>query len=441
MVIRLPTKSLCVCLNASMGLAKRRMMELDDRGFGEIEGSLCLEHVKDSALVARLSGCVTEVECSVCDRRRASDSAPFAVPYEAVLEVVMETIRYFYSDADATLPWDSEDKVLVGPQSETWDVVDDIISGVFEPDVEDVLGELFVDAIGLESTWTSWSAPGETEVLDFAWDQFAHVAKHRTRYVSSAGRDADPPSMLAAFLELFVLYASDELGLVVNLPAGTEFHRGRLTEGLEKIKSRGDELGPAPDGKAAANRMSPAGISLFYASGDPQTAVAEIAGHGVDPFAVIGKFTSTRVLRVLDFTRQPPQMSPFDLGKREHARLGRFLSEFVRYIGAPVIPDGRQHVEYVPTQVLTEYLRWALDPRLDGLVLPSAQTGRRTFVMFFGREDCGTVGDPEPSGLMKSLLEDGELSGPTFLLDPADVTRYEVKRTYEGVPVRPFSGT
>lgn len=420
-----------------MGLAKRRMMELAERGFGEIEGSLCLEHVKDSALATRLSDSVTEIECSVCDRQQGNGEV-FAVSYEDVLDVVMETIGHFYSDADGVLPWDSEDKVLIGPQWETWAVVDDVISDVFEPDAEDVLREAFVDAIGLDILWTPWSAPGGTDALDFAWDEFAQIAKHRTRYIHDTGRDGDPPSMLATFLKVFVQYASVELGLVTDLPNGTEFYRGRLTEKPEEIKPRGDELGPAPDRKAAANRMSPAGISLFYASGDPQTAVAEIAGHGADPFAVIGRFTSTRSTRVLDFTRKPPWISPFDLEKRELARLGRFLGEFVRYIGAPVIPDGRQHVDYVPTQVLTEHLRWALDPRLDGLVLPSAQTGRRTFVMFFGRDDCGTVGDPEPSGLMKSLQEDGGLSGPTFLLDPADVTTYKVQRTYEGIPVKPL---
>jgi hypothetical protein len=40
--------------------------------------------------------------------------------------------------------------------------------------------------------------------------------------------------------------------------------------------------------------MSPAGVSLFYASEDEQTAIHEIAGHGVKPHAVVGRFRNTR---------------------------------------------------------------------------------------------------------------------------------------------------
>jgi hypothetical protein len=62
-----------------------------------------------------------------------------------------------------------------------------------------------------------------------------------------------------------------------------------------------------------------------------------------------------------------------------------------------VIPDGRQHIEYTPTQVLTEYLRWMPENRIDGIALPSAQTGEKTHVLFFDSKAFADA-DRDPPG-------------------------------------------
>lgn len=113
--------------------------------------------------------------------------------------------------------------------------------------------------------------------------------------------------------------------------------------------------------------------------------------------------------------------------------MARFLSSFINYITTPVIPDGRQHVEYAPTQLLTEYLRWVPQPKLDGIALPSAQTGERTYVLFFDRSDCATVGDPAAHyGAGFTRLDIGADASPTLVLDPEGVITYRVVRRYEG---------
>jgi RES domain len=62
-----------------------------------------------------------------------------------------------------------------------------------------------------------------------------------------------------------------------------------------------------------------------------------------------------------------------------------------------VIPDGRQHIEYTPTQVLTEYLRWMPENRIDGIARPSAQTGEKTHVLFFDSKAFADA-DRDPPG-------------------------------------------
>jgi hypothetical protein len=113
-----------------MGYAKNRAMELDDRGFSEVEGAVCRDHIADAALAGRLAEYVTEHECMVCGRVRSDGGTPCAVPFEQVMELVVETLHHFYGDADAVLPWDSEDQVLVGPQSDVWEAVDDVAGGL-----------------------------------------------------------------------------------------------------------------------------------------------------------------------------------------------------------------------------------------------------------------------------------------------------------------------
>ena len=57
-------------------------------------------------------------------------------------------------------------------------------------------------------------------------------------------------------------------------------------------------------------------------------------------------------------------------------RKGRtaFLRRFVREISQPVMPDD-EALEYLPTQVVAEYLSQKAEPRFDGIIYPSSQMG------------------------------------------------------------------
>jgi len=64
-----------------------------------------------------------------------------------------------------------------------------------------------------------------------------------------------------------------------------------------------------------------------------------------------------------------------------------FIENFVTSISTPVKKDGSEHVEYVPSQVVSEYFakvfRDALGEQIDGIVFPSAvRPGGRNVVLF-----------------------------------------------------------
>ena len=367
-----------------MGGAKNWAMELEDRGFGDVEGSVCVEHIEDPELAANLADVVDQLDCIVCGRAEPEGAQPFAVLAEAIVEQVVESMRFLYSDATSVLSWDSEDQQYVGSTADTWEAVDSICEGAFDDAADQILIELIRDAIGDDKLWTGWFSGIDVDDLTYRWDAYAETIKHTSRLLivdRDGGDVVNAPGSVAGFLDELRVYVEGNLGLVQTIDAGRSFYRGRLTDDVNTIRATSKDLGPAPKGKATANRMSPAGISYFYASIDAETAIAEIAGHGVEPYAVVGEFRSARELTVLNLTGRPSRPSVFDVGRRNEIRMAAFLDSFVGAITTPVIPDGRQHVEYAPTQVLTEYLRFVPSRQIDGIVLPSAQTQRPTYVL------------------------------------------------------------
>jgi len=409
-----------------MGMAKRYAEYLEERGFNDIDGWLCLVHVTDAHLHGRLTASAMSGVCTFCEEGTpGAMGQEQVVPLEALATEVVETVRHFYVPAVEVLPYDGE---YIGTTYLSEEALESLLLGALDDAVEAKVFSVLAEAVGEDELWTDWRSQADTDELDYAWDQFSETARYVARFVTSGAAPGSPPDRLASFLERVLNYASAEMGICHDLPIGTSFYRGRLCEDPRKISADSRALGPAPRGKAGANRMSASGISVFYGSADADTAVAEIAGHGVQPFAVIGEFKNTRPLRVLDFNRAPKLHSPFDLDNREVARMGRFLATFVHYVTQPVIPDGREHVEYAPTQILTEYLRYATTPALDGIALPSVQSKRPTYVLFFEHHQTRTVGDAEP--LDVGRLGIAQPDDMPLELDPSDVEVFLVKRQY-----------
>jgi RES domain/HEPN/RES N-terminal domain 1 len=415
--------------------------KFDADDFADAEGAVCLAHILDPALASKMHTLATERACIVCDRKASIAEPAFAVPFANVLgEIGAVLHRHFASVDDEAVPFDSEDWCYAGADTyQTNEVVANICYGAFRDDVSGELIEKVVGEFPADITWTDTRGADSPDGLDWEWEYFAETVQSRSRFIFVAGGDlADhsrAPTESAAFLGRLAAYVDGELGLIDDLEAGAVFYRGRLMDAPQALKPECAMLQPAPPAIAAANRMSPAGIQMFYASADAQTAIAEIAGHGPEPYALMGAFRSTRGLRVLDLTRKAAFPSLFEEARHAELGLAGFLRSFVDRITQPVIPDGRQHIEYTPTQVLTEYLRWMPRNPIDGIALPSAQTGQKTYVLFFDSKAFADV-DWESSGRLPASLAVGRRVdwSPDFTLAKDDIHVYEVRRRYEGVP-------
>ena len=95
-------------------------------------------------------------------------------------------------------------------------------------------------------------------------------------------------------------------GALIEIPAGRTFYRGRMINEPKSADYDASTLGPPPPTSASANRMSPAGISMFYGCDDIPTVVAEIGSHTTKRFAVVGAFATTRPLQMVNLTALSP---------------------------------------------------------------------------------------------------------------------------------------
>jgi hypothetical protein len=176
---------------------------------------------------------------------------------------------------------------------------------------------------------------------------------------------------------------------------------------LDKAKELGS---PLPDVVKFSNRMSPAGVPMFYGAFDEDTVLKEICEKRANSQIVtIGTFKTLCDFEILDLTSIPNMPSIFDKKKRETRSKILFLQSFVREIQKSIKKDGREHIEYVPTQILTEYYRRIFNTKsrekLMGIFYPSTQNkGRTCCVLFVQNENCYNVGEKEDNG-KKMLLQ------------------------------------
>jgi hypothetical protein len=66
-----------------------------------------------------------------------------------------------------------------------------------------------------------------------------------------------------------------------------------------------------------------------------------------------------------------------------------FIAEFASDLSEPVDQDGREHIDYVPTQIVTEYFRRLFPSKVDGILYASCQNdGGRSCVLFVDNDGC-----------------------------------------------------
>lgn len=289
---------------------------------------------------------------------------------KSVTDRIIDRIERYYSKAVNELPFNSAEGGYLGPNWDSYDLLNDEI-GLELP--RDNSGRSLFHAIFQtieDEVWCEFDPavldPGSA--LWLSWENFCETVKHKRRFFFHAtGKDSED-SYTPASLLAFIAEKSESIGLIKEIPSGTELWRAR--PGIKKGKSVGAaDFGPPPAEYALqSNRMNPAGISLLYLASTINTALKETR----ESEAKVGLWCSTRPLRVLDLRKIPPIPGFFSDATRMDKETIDFLDSFSSDIMKPVARDERNHIDYLPSQVVTEFMR---DFNFDGGALDGIAYG------------------------------------------------------------------
>lgn len=234
---------------------------------------------------------------------------------------------------------------------------------------------------------------GLSDALVYGWKVFENVVKLKSRYAFyqyEEGVSTIPP---CEFLDALSRVIS-ELNLYTTIEKNTFLYRVRTHAEKEKLENV-SELAPPPIEHAVyPNRMSPAGIPMFYGAFDIGTAIKETFSYtDVEQIATVAKFKLLKDITLVDLSKIPPIPRFFEKSSIARHQIV-FLNDFVAEISKEILKDGREHIEYVPTQVVTEHIRYAHhkrndDRKIDGIIYPSSKNkGKKSVVVFCENEHC-----------------------------------------------------
>lgn len=181
----------------------------------------------------------------------------------------------------------------------------------------------------------------------------------------------------------------NKLGLLQPLPAGFRLRRARSHQEAAGFLSA-SVLGAALRGCATqVNRMNPAGIPMFYGAEDAMTAVREARIHTSHNWITVAAFDTSEPCTVINFTILPPMPLMFDLDQGHLRRPLIFLHSFVEELSKPA-REMYEQIDYVPTQVVTEYLLriFGQGQLVTGLLYKSSLTGRVSAVLDIPNDRC-----------------------------------------------------
>ena len=394
-----------------MGYWKNRMIQEHEQGWRFSEQLICSQCVSDPYLKQRIQAAANVSPCTFCQRR-----GPHSARFDTLMKIIVGTIFQYYYHAVNEAGWESRKGGYIGDTFDTSELNCDRLG---EPSDSEAVNEAIIESLGVE-TWCNrdmYSLNG-VDRYTASWTDFCNTVKHKIRYFFGATKQdkishetIPVPQMLDELRNII-----SKINLVRTLPVATRFFRVRPHDQAE-VCNTWQSLGSPPDSAAISNRMSAAGISMFYAAFDMATARAEVSANIPDGKEVLtgAEWTNTRELNVLYLTSLPNVSSIFAIPRHMRDPL-MFLHEFVRDITEPVEHDGKEHIEYVPTQVLTEYLRHRSLPNgssnIDGIVYPSSahRPGARSIAIFASQTEL----DPDHWTNKPS---------PLLVLDPTSAVR------------------
>lgn len=361
---------------------------------------LCSEHYTDVFLKEFIDADAVDGVCSYCGKHtKVLDLSDFVENVGEKLADALEDVdnaglfleKSFYDDDKEVIPGYQRAGGYIAPNdAEYYDTTEEVMADFSLISDNDVLNNDLASSLYMErKIRRDPTTMMLSDELSFMWSQFERFVKGERRFTffkSSMFENADPSRSDNGLFDILT-----ELGGVIRaaestIPEATTLYRCRPAAKGEPVTEFKQITAP-PVQAAKANRLSPVGISMFYGSYDSSTPFLETKHYekpGEEKDYYTGRFHTSRELSVVDLYYLK---CSFWMPSNWQETL--FLKQFHKEIAKPLRKDDTE-VEYVPSQIFTEYLRYlcrnSKGQSYDGIVYRSMLTGQRNVALFYDND-------------------------------------------------------
>jgi len=369
------------------------------------EKRICYKCIEDPFLKKEIRENGERIKCSYCQRKAIGYTFPkFADRVSEAFLIHFERTATDQSDYDYYKQLANEDSsqfwyregeevisILQDPIGFTEELAIDLAKYLQETNYDHEAAEM--------SEESEFSSEAMYETKGFSdekwqqeWENFENILKSQSRYFNEEVNDY----LSRVFKNIEKVQTYDRSPLITTAGPDTSIpylYRARAFQSherlMESLSYPDQHLGPPPSEFASAGRMNARGIPVFYGATHQKVALAEVRPP-VGSNVAVAKFDIIREIRLLNLPafgkiRSHFQGSIFDDGYVPDLEQAVFLSNLGQRMILPVMPD-HEVFEYLPTQVIADYLSSRTDLNCDGIIFPSIQVpGESLNVVLFNK--------------------------------------------------------
>lgn len=349
----------------------------------------CRECFRDRGIRLYLQENGGEGQCDFCGSEDVE-----VMPASEVGGFIEDRLGLMYEDPAESTPYESAEGgyQFVGEQPTDYHEVVCCEREIFSHLIDDPTDLL--DALGLSTDQVVridqfGPLSGGREQIE-TWESFKRKVQSEFRYTILGS-----PDFQTFFDEIRSVL---DRWTVVRWEPGARIYRARIPPPGVDYR-RHDDLKAPPLEKAGQGRMNPKGISFFYGTSHPQTALQEVRPIRGD-VVTVGTFAVLRPLKLVDLTAIPDSSlfaDDFDFDYDQY--YWPFLLHFAADISRPVKSD-RTDMDYLATQAFVELLKVHGLPaagQIDGLIFSSSLHAKGKCLVLFGGPEISAEEEDHPT--------------------------------------------
>ena len=378
-----------ICIKIIILIQHKSIMGSNDHEYGRLAGRVCYKCFNEPGLENFIKRYGEGIGCDYCQSKSKSHEM------SEVMKHILTRIFLEYDEPVNCMGYDGREGGYLGAETyDSYDILEQVGLDTNNQNLfEEIANNLPVDF------WCDESPYQERYSDEFFsnWSSFTDLVKFRCRYMflkhetTNQERSSDPVLLARVLDTLAKIF--QECDLIKVISRGTKFYRARYFNSHDPFELTPENLCTPPKDKCKSSRMSPCGIALFYSSEDQKTAMAEV---GIKVKAALATFTLKKDIPLIDLVNVPDIPSLFGESFELRDRI-KFLRNFREEFCQPIKKDGREHVEYVPTQIIAEYCKYNLKYRgcpIKGFRFPSSVYPKGiSYGLYISRDECGVRED------------------------------------------------